>query len=159
MGCIRVCLRRRSSSKGRRGDRRWMYVYIDGTFFHVRRTTVDREPTLVVLGVHESGRKSVLAMMQRDKDSRTAWESAFDNRKSRGRDPKAVKLGVMDGLPGLSARFAKRLRTRKLHVVGCTRRATFSRACRVATKRNSKHRGTAWLTRRARTLRAKRTQC
>ncbi len=32
--------------------RRFKYLYVHGTFFHVRRTTVDREPTLVVLRVH-----------------------------------------------------------------------------------------------------------
>jgi transposase-like protein len=38
----------------------WRYLYVDGTFFCVRRTTVAKEPTLVVLGVDEGGFKSVL---------------------------------------------------------------------------------------------------
>ena len=46
------------------GGRKWIYLYVDGTNFHVRRTTVDRAPTLVVVGVDEHGRKSVLAMVQ-----------------------------------------------------------------------------------------------
>ncbi len=45
------------------GDRKWMYLYIDGTNFRVRRSTVDFEPTLVVLGVDESGKKSVPSMV------------------------------------------------------------------------------------------------
>ncbi len=86
-------------------DRKWMYLYIDGTNFRVRRSTVDIEPTLVVLGVDESGRKSVLSMMQGDKDSRGAWEAVFVDLKERGLDPTTVKAGIMDGLPGLGGAF------------------------------------------------------
>lgn len=87
------------------GDRRWVYLYIDGTNFRVRRTTVDREPTLVVLGVDDTGRKSVLAMVQGDKDNRRAWEAVFADLKVRGLDGAAVQLGIMDGLPGLQDAF------------------------------------------------------
>lgn len=87
------------------GDRRWMYVYVDGTNFRVRRSTVALEPTLVVLGIDERGHKSVLAMAQGDKDTRGAWEVVFAELKARGLDPSAVKLGIMDGLPGLAAAF------------------------------------------------------
>lgn len=85
--------------------RRFKYLYVDGTNFRVRRTTVDREPTLVVVGVDESDRKSVLAMIQGDKDSRSAWEMVFASLKERGLDASAVKLGIMDGLPGLANAF------------------------------------------------------
>jgi putative transposase len=87
------------------GERRWMYLYIDGTNFRVRRTTVGIEPTLVVLGVDETGRKSVLSMTSGDKDNRRAWESVFAELKERGLDASAVKLGIMDGLPGLADAF------------------------------------------------------
>lgn len=87
------------------GDRRWMYLYVDGTNFRVRRTTVDREPTLVVLGVDEEGRKSVLSMVQGDKDSRAAWEMVLADLKARGLEGGAVQLGIMDGLPGLADAF------------------------------------------------------
>ncbi len=87
------------------GTRRWVYLYIDGTFFSVRRTTVEREPTLVVLGVDDAGHKSVLAMVQGDKDSRAAWEMVFARLKERGLDASAVQLGVMDGLVGLAQAF------------------------------------------------------
>jgi len=85
--------------------RRFMYLYVDGTNFHVRRTTVAREPTLVVVGVDEGGHKSILAMVQGDKDSRPAWEMVFWGLKERGLEASAVQLGVMDGLPGLAAAF------------------------------------------------------
>lgn len=85
--------------------RRFKYLWIDGTNFKVRRTTVAREPTLVVIGVDESDHKSVLAMVQGDKDARSAWEMVFASMKERGFDGSAVQLGIMDGLPGLAEAF------------------------------------------------------
>jgi putative transposase len=86
-------------------DRKFKYLYVDGTNFHVRRTTVDREPTLVVIGVDEGDRKSILAMVQGDKDSRPAWEMVFAQLKERQLETASVQLGVMDGLPGLGEAF------------------------------------------------------
>lgn len=85
--------------------RRFKYLYVDGTFFRVRRTTVDLEPTLVVLGVDESDRRSILAMIQGDKDAAKAWRMVFATLKERGLEADAVVLGVMDGLPGLATAF------------------------------------------------------
>ncbi len=87
------------------GDRRWMYLYVDGTNFHVRRRTVEREPTLVVVGVDDTGRKSVLAMVQGAKDSRRSWEAVFAQLQERGLQTEYIKLGIMDGLPGLADAF------------------------------------------------------
>lgn len=87
------------------GDRKWIYLYIDGTNFRVRRSTVDREPTLVVIGVDDHGRKSVLAMVQGAKDSRPAWEAVFAQLRERGLETEHVQLGIMDGLPGLASAF------------------------------------------------------
>jgi len=89
------------------GGRRWQYLYVDGTNFHVRRGTVALEPTLVVIGVDELGHKSVLSMVQGDKDSRGAWEMVFSDLKERGLDSSAVLLGIMDGLPGLGTAFTE----------------------------------------------------
>jgi len=86
--------------------RKFMYLYVDGTGFHVRRqNTVGREPVLVVIGVDTEGKKSVLCMSPGDKDSRPAWERVFADLKTRGLDGSAVKLGIMDGLPGLPEAF------------------------------------------------------
>jgi len=85
--------------------RRFKYLWIDGTNFKVRRTTVGREPTLVVIGVDENDKKSVVAMVQGDKDARSAWEMVFATMKERGFDGSAVQLGIMDGLPGLGEAF------------------------------------------------------
>jgi putative transposase len=59
----------------------------------------------VVLGVDETGRKSVLSMVQGDKDNRRAWESVFAELKERGLDASRVKLGIIDGLPGFGDAF------------------------------------------------------
>lgn len=87
------------------GERRFRFLYVDGTNFHVRRNTVEREPTLVVIGIDEAGCKSVIAMVQGDKDSRGAWAMVFASLKDRGLVPSAVQLGIMDGLPGLGDAF------------------------------------------------------
>lgn len=86
-------------------DRRFKYLYLDGTNFKVRRSTVDLEPTLVVVGVDETDRKSVLCMVQGDKESKSSWEMVFSELKARGLDGSAVRLGIMDGLPGLADAF------------------------------------------------------
>ena len=96
------------------GERKWMYLYVDGTNFRVRRSTVDIEPTLVVLGVDETGRKSVLSMVQGDKDSRPAWEAVFVDLKERGLDGSCVRAGIMDGLPGLGDAFREAFPTAKV---------------------------------------------
>lgn len=88
-------------------DRKFVYLYIDGTNFRVRRTTVALEPTLVVVGVDGQGCKSVLATIQGDKDSKSAWRMVFADLKERGLDSTAVSLGIMDGLPGLSDAFGE----------------------------------------------------
>jgi putative transposase len=85
--------------------RAYKYLYVDGTNFSVRRTTVEREPTLVVIGVDVNDKKSVLAMVQGDKDSRSAWEMVFATLKERGLDASKVQLGIMDGLVGLGEAF------------------------------------------------------
>jgi transposase-like protein len=89
------------------GGRRFVYLYVDGTNFRVRRSTVAIEPTLVVVGVDDTGHKSILAMTQGDKDSRPAWELVFADLKVRGLDGTSVQLGIMDGLPGLGAAFVE----------------------------------------------------
>jgi putative transposase len=83
-------------------DRKFKYLYIDGTNFRVRRTTVEREPTLVVVGVDETDRKSLISATQGDKESRSAWAMVLADLKERGLDAAAVQLVIMDGLPGLA---------------------------------------------------------
>ena len=86
-------------------DRKWVYLYVDGTFFSVKRTTTEKEPVLVVLGVDDHGFKSVLAAIPGDKDSKDAWRMVFHQLKERGLKAADIQFGVMDGLPGLESLF------------------------------------------------------
>lgn len=95
----------RAFMERRLDDRRFRYLYVDGTNFKVRRTTVDKEPTLVVVGVDENDRKSVLAMVGGSKENKGTWAMVFSELKERGLDSGAVELGIMDGLPGLEDAF------------------------------------------------------
>lgn len=83
-------------------------LYIDGTNFKVqRRSSTEKEPSLVVLGVNENDHRSVLAIEPGYKDNCDSWRSVFASLKGRGLDPLKVKVGIMDGLPGLERAFAE----------------------------------------------------
>jgi putative transposase len=85
---------------------RYWALYVDGTNFKVqRRNSTQPEPSLVVLGVDESNHRSILAIEPGSKDSADAWRSVFKELKRRGLDGDAVRLGIMDGLPGLETVF------------------------------------------------------
>jgi len=87
--------------------KRYKYLYLDGTYFRLHRSTVAMEPTLVVIGVDETDHKSILAAMSGDKESRSSWEVVISSLKERGLDSRAVQLGIMDGLSGLTSAFTQ----------------------------------------------------
>lgn len=81
-------------------------LYIDGTNFKIqRRGSIEKEPSLVVLGVDENNRKSILAIEPGAKDNAESWRAVFRELIQRGLDARAVRIGIMDGLPGLEAVF------------------------------------------------------
>ena len=83
-------------------------LYIDGTNFKIqRRGSTEREPSLVVLGVDEKNRKSILAIEPGTKDNVDAWEAVFNELMKRGLRSEDVRIGIMDGLPGLENLFLK----------------------------------------------------
>jgi putative transposase len=85
---------------------RYWALYVDGTNFKVqRRGSTEREPSLCVLGVDETHRKSVLAIEPGTRDNVESWRAVFRELKKRGLDPAAVRIGIMDGLPGLEGLF------------------------------------------------------
>lgn len=85
---------------------RYWALYIDGTNFKVqRRGSTEREPSLCVLGVDEHQRRSVLAIEPGTRDNVESWRAVFRELKRRGLDPAAVRIGIMDGLPGLENLF------------------------------------------------------
>ena len=84
----------------------WWALFVDGTNFKVmRRGSTEKEPTLVVLGIDEHNRRSILAIEPGYRDSADSWRSVFRGLKERGLDPTKVQIGVMDGLPGLESVF------------------------------------------------------
>jgi len=83
-------------------------LYVDGTNFKIqRRGSTEKEPTLVVLGINENGYRSVLAIEPGTKDNAECWRTVFAELKRRGLDVEAVRVGIMDGLPGLERVFVE----------------------------------------------------
>lgn len=86
-------------------DEYWA-LYIDGTNFNIqRRNSTEKEPSLIVLGIDTEDRKSILAIEPGYKDNVDSWKSVFKSLKERGLDPLKIKIGIMDGLPGLEKAF------------------------------------------------------
>jgi putative transposase len=87
-------------------SKKYWAIYIDGTNFRIkRRGTVEKEPSLVVLGVDENNYKSILAIEPGTRDNVEAWRAVFSSLRDRGFDSNAVRIGIMDGLPGLEKLF------------------------------------------------------
>lgn len=82
------------------------YLYVDGTLFSMRiGKSIEMVPVLVVIGVTESGYRTVLGLQSGDKESATSWREMFKDLKRRGLDASRVQLGIMDGLAGLERVF------------------------------------------------------
>lgn len=83
-------------------------LFVDGTNFRIqRRGSTEKEPTLVVLGIDELNRMSILAMQPGYKDKAECWREVFKDLIKRGLDSQAVRIGIMDGLPGLETVFSE----------------------------------------------------
>jgi len=82
------------------------YLYLDGTYFSMRiDKRIVKVCVLVVIGVDEFGIKQVVALQAGDKESAGTWRQLFKDLKARGLNRHAIKLGIMDGLPGLEKVF------------------------------------------------------
>ena len=91
------------------------YMYIDGTLFSMRVDgSVEKVPVLVVVGVTEKGHRTVLALQAGNKESAPVWRELFKDVKRRGLDPNQVRLGIMDGLPGLEKVFLEEFTSAKV---------------------------------------------
>jgi putative transposase len=89
--------------------KKYWALYIDGTNFKIqRRGSVEKEIALAVLGVDENNRKSILAIEPGTKENKDSWDAVFSSLVSRGLDVSAVRIGIMDGLPGLETSFKER---------------------------------------------------
>jgi putative transposase len=86
--------------------KRYVALFIDGTNFKIqRRGTTEKEPSLVVLGLDDRHCYSVLAIEPGTKDDAESWRAVFAELRTRGLDMNGVRLGVMDGFPGLASAF------------------------------------------------------
>jgi putative transposase len=82
------------------------YLFIDGVNFDMRVDgSIEKVSFLVVIGVSTKGHKLVLAIQAGDKESAPTWRELFKDLKTRNLDGSKVRLGIMDGLPGLEKVF------------------------------------------------------
>lgn len=83
-------------------------LFIDGTNFRVqRRGSTEKEPSLVVVGLNKQNKMSFLALQPGNKDNAESWREVFKDLAKRGLNTDAVRIGVMDGLPGLGKVFCE----------------------------------------------------
>jgi len=86
-------------------DEYWA-LFIDGTNFRMqRRGSTEKEPSLVVIGLDNRNCMSILTIQPGAKDSADSWREVFSDLQKRGLDTSKVRIGVMDGLPGLETAF------------------------------------------------------
>lgn len=87
-------------------------LYIDGTNFRIqRRGSTEKEPSLVVIGIDDKNRLSILTIQPGLKDNAESWREVFSDLVKRGLKTKSVRIGVMDGLPGLETAFKETFTT------------------------------------------------
>jgi putative transposase len=106
---------------------RIVYLFVDAVHIPVRRRTVSKESLLTVVGITDQGKRILLAMQLGDREKAGSWKEFFKNLKVRGLKSEAVRLGIMDGLPGLEQTFreefpnseVQRCMVHKLRNVSC----------------------------------------
>jgi putative transposase len=81
-------------------------LFVDGTNFRVqRRGSTEKEPSLVVVGINSQNRMSILSIQPGTKDNAESWREVFKDLSRRGLKTESVRIGIMDGLPGLEKAF------------------------------------------------------
>lgn len=87
-------------------DQEFWALFIDGTNFRMqRRGSTEKEPSLVVIGLNKQNRMSILTIQPGLKDDANSWQEVFADLVKRGLKTSSVRIGVMDGLPGLEKTF------------------------------------------------------
>lgn len=81
-------------------------LFVDGTNFRMqRRGSTEKEPSLVVIGLDSRNCMSILTVQPGHKDNAESWREVFADLSRRGMKTSSVRIGVMDGLPGLETAF------------------------------------------------------
>lgn len=91
------------------------YLFLDGVTFLMRtKTSIERIPVLVIIGVTKTGERKVLLLQAGDKESASTWRQCIKDLKQRGLQGDKIKLGIMDGLPGLEKVFCEEFQNAKV---------------------------------------------
>mgnify|MGYP000636770833 CR=1 FL=1 len=91
--------------KERRLDRRYPVIFVDGTYFPMKRGIVSKEVIYVILEIREDGRREILAYdIGGEGESASVWKELLRQIKERGVE---VELIVGDGLAGLEEAIGK----------------------------------------------------
>lgn len=77
------------------------YLFLDGLNLPVRRFRVSKESLLVAIGITNTGYRRFLGVQLGDRESASSWREFLSDLRARGLKGKWLKLGIMDGLPGL----------------------------------------------------------
>ncbi|UZD26736.1 IS256 family transposase [Lacticaseibacillus paracasei] len=80
-------------------------VYVDATYVHLRRDTVENEAVYIMIGIRPDGLKEVLGYAIAPTESATIWEELMIDVKARGVEQ--ILLFVADGVVGLQSTIAK----------------------------------------------------
>ena len=78
-------------------DRNWVYVWVDGVYSSLRGES-SKLCVLVVIGVDDRGRKSLLAVSPGERESSQSWRETIMDLKSRGMNE--PQLAIADGAMG-----------------------------------------------------------
>lgn len=89
--------------KSRPLSKRYSVLYLDGTYFKLRRQDVDNEVIYLIIGINDEGNKEVLDFHVGGQESALGWKELLSKLRNRGVEE--VLLGVFDGLSSLDIAF------------------------------------------------------
>ena len=84
---------------------KYAVVYMDSTYVHLRRDTVENEAVYIMIGIKPDGHKEVLNYTIAPTESATIWEEQLQRIKEQGVEQ--VLLFIADGVVGLNNSIAK----------------------------------------------------
>src|SRR5699024_10051344 len=87
--------------KNRSLNKRYSVLYLDGTYFKLRRQDVDNEVIYMIVGIDEEGQKEILDFHVGGQESSFVWKEQLYKLRQRGVEE--LLLGVFDGHSGLDA--------------------------------------------------------
>lgn len=89
--------------KKRKLSKRYSVLYLDGTYFKLRRKDVDDEVIYLIIGINDEGMKEILDFHVEGTESSLVWKEQLYKLQQRGVEE--ILLGVFDGLTGFDIAF------------------------------------------------------